>query len=43
MLLEKGADKSIETTNPPGYTALSIAEQSGHSGVVALLNSSSPA
>ena len=35
LLLEKGADKSIETTNPPGHTALSVAGR--HSGVVALL------
>ena len=29
-LLSKGADRTIETRNPGGYTALSIAEQTGH-------------
>ena len=37
LLLDHGADKSIETTNPAGWTALRIAEQQGHSEVAALL------
>ena len=38
-LLEKGADMAIESTNPPGWTALRIAETRGHDEVVALLRS----
>ena len=37
LLLAAGADKSVETTNPPGYTALSIERQQGHDEVAALL------
>ena len=37
LLLEHGADKSIETTKPAGWTALRIAEDEGHIEVAALL------
>ena len=37
-LLSKGADRTIETTNPSGYTALSIAEEQGHAAMVELLS-----
>ncbi len=36
-LLDAGADKSIETVQPPGHTALSMAQSAGHADVVALL------
>ena len=39
QLLEKSADMAIESTNPPGWTALRIAETRGHSEVAALLRS----
>ena len=42
LLLENGADPSIESTKPGGLTALAVAERKGHKGMVALLSSPIP-